>query len=84
MTLPKVAEIEAMDRAALIAAWDLLFGTPVPKGLKGHKSSLLDAIRIMLDIGVAAEMAKEEDKERRRVFLEVGTSLGFLPRNDDD
>ncbi len=33
MTLPTVAEIEAMDRAALVAAWDALFGTPVPKGL---------------------------------------------------
>jgi hypothetical protein len=28
-----VAEIESMDRAALIAAWDEVFGTPVPKRL---------------------------------------------------
>ncbi len=28
-----VAEIETMDRAALIAAWDAVFGTPVPKRL---------------------------------------------------
>lgn len=28
-----VAEIETMDRAALIAAWDEVFGTPVPKRL---------------------------------------------------
>lgn len=33
MTLPTVAEIEAMDRAALIAAWDNIFNAPVPKGL---------------------------------------------------
>ena len=33
MTLPTVTEIEAMDRAALIAAWDRLIGSPVPKGL---------------------------------------------------
>ena len=33
MNLPVVAEIETMDRAALLAAWDQLFGTPVPKGL---------------------------------------------------
>ena len=26
-----VADIETMDRAALIAAWDEVFGTPVPK-----------------------------------------------------
>jgi len=30
---PTVAAIEAMDRAALIAAWDEVFGTPVPKRL---------------------------------------------------
>jgi hypothetical protein len=28
-----VAEIEAMDRAALVAAWSEVFHTPVPKGL---------------------------------------------------
>ena len=28
-----VAEIETMDRAALITAWDEVFGTPVPKRL---------------------------------------------------
>ena len=30
---PSVAEIEAMDRAALIAAWAQVFGTPIPKRL---------------------------------------------------
>lgn len=30
---PAVPEIERMDRAALIAAWSDLFGSPVPKGL---------------------------------------------------
>lgn len=33
MRLPTVSEIEAMDRATLIATWDRLFGTPVPKSL---------------------------------------------------
>jgi hypothetical protein len=32
MNLPTVAEIEAMNRAALCAAWDQVFKTPVPKG----------------------------------------------------
>lgn len=54
------------------------------KGLKGHKPSLLDAIRIMLDVGVAAQGAKLEDLERKRLFREVGTKLGFLPRDDGD
>ncbi len=31
--MPSVTEIEAMDRAALIAAWAEAFGTPVPKRL---------------------------------------------------
>ncbi len=30
---PSVSEIETMDRAALIAAWGEVFGTPVPKRL---------------------------------------------------
>lgn len=30
---PSVSEIETMDRAALIAAWNEVFGTPVPKRL---------------------------------------------------
>jgi hypothetical protein len=33
MRRPTVAEIEAMDRAALIAAWSEVFGSPAPKGL---------------------------------------------------
>ncbi|CUJ87211.1 hypothetical protein RUE5091_00578 [Ruegeria denitrificans] len=33
MTDPTISEIEAMDRAALIATWTTLFGPPVPKGL---------------------------------------------------
>lgn len=33
MMLPSVNEIEAMDRAALLAAWDHLVDTPAPKGL---------------------------------------------------
>ena len=31
--IPTVTEIEAMDRAALAAAWSLLFDRPVPKGM---------------------------------------------------
>lgn len=30
---PSVADIEAMDRAALIDAWARMFATPVPKGI---------------------------------------------------
>ncbi len=31
--LPRVTEIEAMDRAALLATWVQVFDAPVPKGL---------------------------------------------------
>ncbi len=31
----QIADIETMDRAALIAAWSQVFGTPVPKRLSG-------------------------------------------------
>lgn len=30
---PSIADIEVMDRAALIAAWSDVFGTPIPKRL---------------------------------------------------
>ena len=33
MTLPNLEAIEAMDRAALIAAWSDIFDKPVPKSL---------------------------------------------------
>ncbi|CUH39099.1 hypothetical protein JSE7799_01819 [Jannaschia seosinensis] len=29
----RVADLETMDRAALVAAWSDLFGTPAPKGI---------------------------------------------------
>lgn len=29
----RVADLETMDRAALLAAWSEIFGTPAPKGL---------------------------------------------------
>ena len=54
------------------------------KGLKGHKSSLLEAIRIMIDVGIAGEKTNQEDAERRKLFREVGAKLGFLPHTDND
>ena len=54
------------------------------KGLSGQKSFLLDAIRIMLDVGVAGEKTKLEDQERKRLFQEIGAKLGLLPLDDGD
>jgi len=35
------------------------------KGLKGHKTSLLEAIRIMLDVGPAVQADKEREQTKR-------------------
>jgi len=35
------------------------------KGLKGHKTSLLEAIRIMLDVGPAVQVDQEREQTKR-------------------
>jgi len=52
------------------------------KGLKGHKTSLLEAIRIMLDLGIVAEKAKEDDQRRRRLIEDLRAKIGLPPRDD--
>lgn len=42
------------------------------KGLKGHKASLLEAIRIMLDVGPAVQADQERERTER---LEVYATL---------
>ncbi len=39
------------------------------KGLKGHKGSLLEAIRIMLEVGPAVQVKENEQKARRQRIL---------------
>jgi hypothetical protein len=39
------------------------------KGLKGHKTSLLEAIRIMLEVGPAVQSKENEQKARRQRIL---------------
>ncbi|WP_300550498.1 DUF5681 domain-containing protein [Roseovarius sp.] len=46
------------------------------KGLKGHKSSLLEAIRIMLDVGPAVQAKEEEQKNERQEIVEMLERLG--------
>lgn len=54
------------------------------KGLNGHKPSLLEAIRMMLEVSIPSEAEKLEEQERRKLLLEVGAKLGFFPREDAD
>lgn len=54
------------------------------KGLKGHKTSLLEAIRIMLEVGPALEAAEEHERtikqqvfaDLRKMGVKVPESLG--------
>jgi len=46
------------------------------KGLKGHKPSLLEAIRIMLDVGPAVQAKEEEQKNKRQEFVERLERMG--------
>jgi hypothetical protein len=46
------------------------------KGLKGHKASLLEAIRIMLDVGPAVQEKEKEQKARRQRILARFEKMG--------
>lgn len=46
------------------------------KGLKGHKPSLLEAIRIMLEVGPAVQAKEEEQKNERQELVEMLERLG--------
>ena len=46
------------------------------KGLKGHKPSLLEAIRIMLEVGPAVQAKEEEKKNERQEMVEMLERLG--------
>lgn len=46
------------------------------KGLKGHKPSLLEAIRIMLEVGPAVQAKEEERKNERQEIVEMLERMG--------
>ena len=46
------------------------------KGLKGHKTSLLEAIRIMLEVGPAVQAKENEQKARRQRILASFEKMG--------
>jgi len=46
------------------------------KGLEGHKPSLLEAIRIMLEVGPAVQAKEEEQKDKRQKMMERLERMG--------
>ena len=52
------------------------------KGLKGHKSSLLEAIRIMQEVGPAVATKENEEKIKRQQILEKLERLGVKVSKD--
>ena len=46
------------------------------KGLKGHKASLLEAIRIMLEVGPALQAAQKEEQATRERVLATLERMG--------
>ncbi len=46
------------------------------KGLKGHKTSLLEAIRIMLEVSPAVQAKEEEQENKRKQIIERLERLG--------
>ena len=46
------------------------------KGLKGHKTSLFEAIRIVLEVGPAVQAKEDEQKNKRQKILESLERLG--------
>jgi len=54
------------------------------KGLQGHKPSLLEAVRIMLDVGVAAEEAKADQNRAQAKVEELAARLGLSRRDTRD
>ncbi|MGK7754929.1 MULTISPECIES: DUF5681 domain-containing protein [unclassified Roseovarius] len=54
------------------------------KGLKGHKPSLLEAIRIMLDVGPAVQAKEEDRKNKRQDILDRLECMGVpVPKNSE-
>ena len=46
------------------------------RGLKGHKPSLLEAIRVMLEVGPAVQAKEEEQNNKRREIVERLEGMG--------
>ena len=54
------------------------------KGLKGHKTSLLEAIRIMLEVDPAVQEKEKEQKAKRQRILEKFERMGVKVSEDSE
>jgi len=65
---------------AIEAAYFALCGN----GLKGHKSSLFEAIRIMMDVGPAVAAKEEEQKNKLQDILDRLERMGVpIPKDSE-
>lgn len=54
------------------------------KGLKGRKPSLLEAIRIMMDVGPAVQEKEEKQKKKRQDILDRLERMGVpIPKDSE-
>ena len=53
------------------------------KGLKGHKTSLLEAIRIMLEVGTALQAEEQQQKATRERVLAAFERMGVKVRHSE-
>jgi len=79
MTYPTVAEIDTMDRAALIAAWDHLLGTPVPKSLSRPFLRRFLAFEVQARARGGLPKRFVADLERRAAALDAPASPTLKP-----
>ncbi|SDL26002.1 DUF2924 domain-containing protein [Aliiruegeria lutimaris] len=73
----RVADLQTMDRAALIAAWVEVFGTPVPKGLSQSflRRFLATEIQTRRSGGLPTRIRKALTQDNDRGKRSKGASL---------
>lgn len=69
-------------RTVRLEAIEAIYLALCRKGLKGHKPSLLAAIRIMMDVGPAVQAKEDEQKNKRQEILERLERMG-VPISED-
>lgn len=71
--------VEARGRDGRIVRLDAIeagFLSLCKKGLKGHRASLLEAIRIMLEVGPAVEAQATSEEAEKQEIIDMLESMG--------
>lgn len=73
----RVSDLDTMDRAALIAAWDQVFRTPVPKGLSRTflRRFLATEIQTRRSGGLPARLRKTLEQDPTQSVKRSGPAL---------